>query len=75
MKRQYLKPLILNEGWNFKKLYLIKYSRNSQECNALRTLINNPFKEKFYGKEKKKQLIRGGKIGHDPWTRHDTPRN
>ena len=53
MKWQYLKPLILNEGWNFKKLYLIKYSRNSQECNALRTLVNNPFKENFYGKEKK----------------------
>ena len=25
--------------------------------NALRTLVNNPFKESFYGKRKKKQLI------------------
>ena len=25
--------------------------------NALRTLVNNPFKENFYGKRKKKQLM------------------
>ena len=25
--------------------------------NALRTMVNNPFKESFYGKKKKKKVI------------------
>ena len=41
----------------YSKCYFVKKTINNREMltNAFRALVNNPFKENFYGKEKKKK--------------------
>ena len=43
----------------YSKCYFVKKTINNREMltDALRVLVNNPFKENFYGKRKKNQLM------------------
>ena len=42
----------------YSKCYFVKKTINNREMltDALRVLVNNPFKENFYGKRKKKSI-------------------